>query len=169
MIEDLRSQLKTLDQRRRRDEDALRNTIADLQRKAEARDRAHLGPEGEEDVARVLHEQFPTDRIERRGKGGDILHTVLDGVKAIGTIVYEIKNTKAWQRDYLRQTKVAMEAHGTKNGVLVTRALPAGKTGMCVLSGVIVATPAVAAQVVAVLRDGLVADRSASPVRRRQV
>jgi hypothetical protein len=133
----------------------LTQTILALQAKAEARDQIHFGPEGEEALVQVLREQFPGDRIEHRGKGGDVLHTVLDGGRVAGVIVYECKKTKGWQPGYLRQTKTAMETHHTKYGVLVTRALPPRRQGMCVLGGVIVAVPAIAPQIVAVLRDGI--------------
>jgi hypothetical protein len=156
MLDELRGQLRTVEQRRRRDEDALKRTIADLQRKAEDRDRAHFGPEGEEDLAKTLREQFCGDRVERRGRGGDVLHTVIDAGRDVATIVFEVKNTGGWQRDYLRQTQRAMELHRTRYGVVVTRTLPGKSIGMCVLSGVIIVVPTIAAQVVAVLRDGIV-------------
>lgn len=157
VVDELRAQLRTLQQRRRRDEEVMKQTVADLQRKAEARDRAHFGPEGEEDLLSALREEFPDDTVEHRGRGGDVLQTVLDGTKVVGPIIYEVKNTKSWQQKYLRQTKQAMETHGTRYGVLVTRALPAGTTGMCVIDGVIVAVPALAKHVVIVLREGMLA------------
>lgn len=154
-IDELRGQLKTLDQRRRRDEDAWKQTVANLQRKAEDRDRAHFGPEGEEDLVRALRAQFSGDRIEHRGTGGDALQTVVDAGRDVARILYENKNTASWQRAYLRQTQRAMELHGTSYGVIVTRTLPRKAIGMCVLSGVIIVVPAIAAQVAAVLRDGI--------------
>src|SRR5262249_21747927 len=95
--------------------------------------------------------------IEKRGKGGDLLHIIVDGSRPVDRIVYEVKNTKGWQKAYLRQTKTAMEAHQTGHGILVSRVLPPGHSGMCVLAGVIVATPTIAKHVAAVLRDGIVA------------
>jgi hypothetical protein len=157
VVEGLREQLKTLEERRHRDELALKETIGELQRKAEDKDRRHFGPEGEEELIRVLREQFPGDRIEHRGKGGDVLHVIIDGGHSAGVVVYEVKRTAGWQLAYLRQTKAAMEMHGTPYGVLVTRSLPAKASGMCVLGGVIVTEPAIATQVVAVLREGIVA------------
>jgi hypothetical protein len=156
VVDGLHERLKTLEQRRRRDEDTLRLTIAKLQEKADVRDQAHFGPEGEAELVKVLREQFPGDKIEHRGMRGDVLQTVLDGGQMAGTIVFECKRTRAWQLAYVRQTKTAMEANGTRYGVLVSRHLPPGRTGMCVVRGVIVVVPAIAAQVVAVLREGVV-------------
>lgn len=155
--QELRRQLKTLEQRRHRDEEVMKRTIAELARKAESRDRAHFGPEGEEDLVHVLRNRFPADSIERCGKAGDVLHAVRDGSRHVGTIVYENKNTKGWQRAYVRQTKRAMEVHGTPYGVLVSRAMPSGESGLCVVSGVVVSVPSLVGPVVAVLRDGIVA------------
>jgi hypothetical protein len=156
VVDGLREQLKTLEQRRHRDEDALKRTIADLQRKAEGRDRTHFGPESEEALVAILRQQFPGDRVEHRGQRGDVLHVVVDGGREAGKIVLEMKKTRAWQAGYVRQTTLAMESHGTRYGVLVTHALPARSSGLSVVGGVIVAAPAVASHVVAVLRDAIV-------------
>jgi hypothetical protein len=157
VVGDLHERLKTLEQRRRRDEDTLRQTITKLQQKADARDRTHFGPEGEAEVVKVLRAQFPGDKIEHRGKRGDVLHTVLDAGQSAGKIVYEVKRTRGWQLAYLRQTKRAMEENRTPYGVLVSRHLPSGRTGMCVVDGVIIVEPVIAASVVSVLRQGVVA------------
>ena len=156
-IESLRHELKNVESRRRREEQTLKETIAVLQRKADARVPAHLGADGEADLIGELREQFPGDRFEPLRRGGDVLHTVRDGEHLAGKIIYEVKNTKCWQRQYLRQTQAAMESNATIYGVLVTRALPAGRVGMCILGGVIVVVPAVAVAVASVLRDGIVA------------
>lgn len=156
LVDDLRKQVKTVEERRLRDEQGLKQTIATLQAKAEDRDRGHFGPEGEEELLRLLKEQFPTDKIEHRGKKGDVLHTVMDGTTVAGVVVYEVKNTRGWQLAYLRQTKIAMEEHGTKYGVLVSRSLPAKNSGVCLVDGVIVTEPSLAVHVVSILRSGMV-------------
>jgi len=134
VISELRAQLKTV----------------------EDRDHVHFGPEGEADLVRALREQFPGDRIEHRGKAGDAIQIVVDGGKPVAKIVYEVKNTKFWQRDYLRQTQKAMDTHQTKYGILVSRNLPSRGAGMCVVQGVIVTAPSIATQIVTVLRDGII-------------
>ena len=156
VIDDLRDQLKTLEQRRRRDEDTLRGTIADLQSKAEVRDKGHFGVEGEENLVRILREQFPGDRVEHHGKGGDVVHVVLDNGREAARIVFEVKKTRAWQAGYVRQTKTAMESRGTRYGILVSHALPARSSGISVVGGVVVVSPAIVANVVAIMRDGII-------------
>jgi hypothetical protein len=116
------------------DDDTLQQTIARLQQKGEVPGQTHFGPEGEQELGEILREQFPGDRIERRGKGGDVLHTVLDAGRAAGKFVYEVKNTRGWQVDYVRQTKLPMESHGTRYGALGTHALPARSSGLSVVA-----------------------------------
>jgi hypothetical protein len=157
VIEELQSQLKTSEQRRHRDEENFKNVVTELRRKAEARDREHLGIEGEDDLVEALRAEFPGDRVEHRGKGGDVILHVMDGGKEAGVVVTEVKNRSTWSADYVGQTQRAMETHNTKYGVLVSRVLPARKNGMCVMRGVIVVAPFIAAQVIRVMRDGIVA------------
>jgi len=157
VVDDLKSQLKTAEQRRHRDEDNFKKVVIDLRRKAEARDREHLGLEGEEDLVAVLRADFPGDRIEHHGKGGDVLHFVMDGGHEAGLIVNEVKNRSSWSADYVGQTQRAMETHNTKYGVLVSRVLPSRRSGMCIMRGVIVVEPFIAAQIVHVIRDAIIA------------
>jgi hypothetical protein len=156
-IEALRADLKTSEQRRRREEDEMKKTIVVLQRKAESRERGHFGPDGEADLIAMLRDEFPGDRIEHHGTGGDVLHYVVDRGKTIARIIYEVKNTSGWQGAYVKQTRAAMELHNTAYGLLITRCLPARHSSMCVLDGVVVAVPAIAAQIVTVIREGIVA------------
>lgn len=153
----MKTQLKTSETRRAREEAGYKKVIGDLQRKVEARDREHLGPEGEEALVETLRADFPGDRVERHGKGGDVVHVVMDAGAPVGTIVYEAKNRTSWSSDYVKQTQLAMEKHDTPYGILVSRVLPAPKNGMCVMRGVIVVAPFIAAQVAGVVRDGMVA------------
>ncbi len=65
----------TLEDRRTRESDAMRRQINDLQRRADGRDRAHYGPEGEEELTLALREAFPHDRVTRIAPegAGDVL------------------------------------------------------------------------------------------------
>ncbi len=157
IVEELKGQVKTAEARRRRDEENFKKVVVDLRRKTEARDREHFGIDGEEELIAVLRADFAGDRIEHHGKGGDVLQFVMDGGKEAGVIVHEVKNRNTWSADFVSQTQRAMETHNTKYGVLVSRVLPARKSGMCVMRGVIVVAPFVAAQVVHILRDGIIA------------
>ena len=96
------------------------------------------------------------DDIQRKRRGGDIVHIIIENREPCGTIVYECKRTNQWQPAYVRQLKRAMEAHETKCGLLVSRVLPPRHSGLCVLDGVIVAAPQFAHHLAAILRDAVV-------------
>jgi hypothetical protein len=154
----LRDQLCTTEKRRQREADGMKRTIAELSRKAEAREQVHFGPEGEEALVTVLRGAFPGDRIEHHGQGGDVVHHVIERGKSIAKIVFEVKNAKSWESAYVTQTRDAMKKHETIHGVLVTRTMPARQTPIiAIIDDVIVVDPVVAAQVVSLIRDGIVA------------
>ena len=144
------------EERRQRENDTWRRKIEELQRHVEAKERIHFGPEGEDELEKILRRHFPADEIERRDRVGDVIQTIIENHEPCGKIVYECKRTSTWQVQYIRQLKQAMEAHETRFGVLVTRVLPQGYSGLCVKEGVIVATPHLAHHLVAILRDMLI-------------
>lgn len=156
VIEGLRSDLKVLEERRKREEADWKRTIEALKLKADGRDRAHFGPEGEEQLVTVLKTEFPGDLIERRGKGGDVVHTVRVGGKAVGRIVYECKRTATWQKAFTRQLKDAMAKHDTRHGLLVSRCLPQRASGFVVNNGVLAVEPHLAASLAGILRKAIV-------------
>jgi hypothetical protein len=63
----------------------------------------------EENAEKLLKELFPLDVFEpvaKGKKGGDIIQTVrLDTGRSAGTIVWELKNTKTWQANWLDKLK----------------------------------------------------------------
>jgi hypothetical protein len=151
------------DRVRQRDANALRENrqlktkLADLQRRLESAERVHLGPQGEQELVASLRAAFPGDVIDLRGKGGDVLHTVMEAGKACGTILYEVKNTQQFQTAFTRQLKNDLERHDTPYGLLVTRAMPGGRSGVCEYNGVWVVTPALASVLASVFREFIVA------------
>lgn len=157
VIEKLNGQLKVLEERRRREVESLNRAIADLKQKADAHDHAHFGPEGEEELVAALRHEFRGDQIEHRGKGGDVIQTVLESGMPLGKIVYECKRTATWQVAFTRQLKKAMETHDTRYGVLISRKLPRKAAGICTANKVLVSEPHLAVQLASVLRDAVVA------------
>jgi hypothetical protein len=145
-----------IEERRDRDAEIWKRKIEELQRGAEARDRVHFGPEGEEELERLLRGQFPMDDIKRKRRSGDIVQMIIEDREVCGCIVYECKQTGRWQPAFIRQLKRAMEAHGTRCGVLVSRVLPSRQSGMCVIDGVIVMSPQFAHHIASILRDSIV-------------
>jgi hypothetical protein len=152
-----KAETKTAESRRRREQEAFKRSLAEMQRKAERRDQMHHGPAGEEALVALLREEFPEDRIEHTGTGGDVRHVVIDRGREIGCIVLECKNTRSWSADYVKQTARAMEHHHTTYAVLCSRTLPARQSMMCVKNGVVIVVPEIVGAVVRVLRDGIVA------------
>jgi hypothetical protein len=145
-----------IEERRDRDAEVWKRKIEELQRRAEARDRVHFGPEGEEELEKLLRREFPMDDIQRKRRGGDIVQMIIDKREPCGCIVYECKRTGQWQTAFVRQLKRAMETHGTRCGILVSRVLPPRQSGMCVVDGVIIAAPQFAHHIASILRDAVV-------------
>ncbi|MBL8918115.1 MAG: DUF2130 domain-containing protein [Myxococcaceae bacterium] len=155
-IDGLKNELKVMDERRKREEAEWKRTIEALKLKADGRDRAHFGPEGEEQLVAALKAEFPADLIEHRGKGGDVVHTVVSGGKPVGKIIYECKRTATWQKAFTRQLKDAMALHETRHGLLVSRALPLRSTGFVVTNGVLAVEPHLAASLAGIQRKAIV-------------
>lgn len=156
-------------QRHHRDAEMWKNKFEELQRKAEARDRVHHGPDGEEELETLLRRNFPGDNIQRTGRRGDVIHTVIQRGKPCGTIVYECKRTTTWQAEFLRQLKRDMEKQDTRYGVLVSRALPPRQSGLCIRDGVIVVAPDLTHHIATILREMIVElSRAAASEERKQ-
>jgi hypothetical protein len=52
--------------------------------------------------------------------------------------------------DYITPTQLAAEEHDTPHAILVSRVLPAPKTGMCIMRNVIIVAPVIAVHVASV-------------------
>jgi hypothetical protein len=73
-----------------------------------------------------------------------------------GTIIWESKRTKAWQRTWLDKLKEDQRAQGVELAILVSQALPDGVPHFSMLEGVWVCGYALALPVAAALREQLV-------------
>lgn len=148
-----REQLKhTLDLNR------LQNKVDDLNRQLEKKSGEQFGEEGELDLYAELRRTFPTDKIERVGrgvKGADILQTVMDGKEIAGRIVYESKNVSNWLKMFITQAKKYHVQYETPYVIVVCRAFPKKHRGMCVVDGVPVVEPRLATTLTAVMREGI--------------
>ncbi len=104
-----------------------------------------------------LKEEYPTDRFEHPGKGGDILHFVTDKDKEVGTIVYELKKVARFSGSHVEQALEARRQRNGDYGLLVTNARR-GKndTGFCVMKGIMVVHPSAALFLVDILRSHLI-------------
>lgn len=132
--------------------------VAELSRQLEKKSGEQFGEEGEFDLFSMLQIDFPKDRIERVGrgvKGADILHTVMDGNKEAGCIVYESKNVSAWQNAFVSQAKKYHTQYETPYVMVVSRVFPSKKRGMCVVEDMPVVEPRLASTLAAVMREGI--------------
>jgi hypothetical protein len=148
-----KEQLKhTLDMNR------LQSKLDDLNRQLEKKSGEQFGEEGELDLHSELIRAFPTDKIERVGRGvmgADILHTVMDGERIAGFIVYESKNVSAWQNAFVTQAKKYHTQYETPYVMIVSRVFPKKQRGMCVVDDVPVVEPRLATTLAAVMREGI--------------
>src|SRR5260370_32201620 len=130
-----------------------------ISRKLEKQTGEQLGDEAEVDLKTQLTAAFPRDHIERIGrgvKGADVVQHVLDEGKEVGRIVYESKNVSTWQTKFLTQAKKYQTQYDTPHILIVTRAFPRKKKGLCIIKNVPIVEARMAVALATVIRDGLV-------------
>lgn len=133
--------------------------IDTLSRKLDKQTGQQLGDEAEVDLLTRLKEAFPGDRIDRIGrgiKGADIIHHILDEGKEIGRIVYESKDTVSWQNSFVVQAKRYQTQYDTPNIIIVTRAFPKKKKGLCIVNRIPVVSPSTAVSLADIIRNGVI-------------
>ena len=115
----------------------------------------------EHDTLAALRAAFPTDRIERDGRRGDIIHTVVDADREVGLILYECKSAATFQNKWIAKLKDDGRKRRTSYLILVSSRLPAKEAGICVREDVAICEPAHAASLAAIIRHWVVAVRRA--------
>jgi len=136
----------------------LQSKVDGLNRQLEKKSGEQFGEEGELDLYAELVREFPSDDIERIGrgvKGADILHTVMDGEKVAGCIVYESKNVSTWLNTFIAQAKKYHTQYETPYVMVVSRVFPKKQRGMCVVDEVPVVEPRLATTLASVMREGI--------------
>ena len=88
------------------------------------------GLEFEETLHARLTDEFPADRVDLEGKGGDILHTVLVRHKPAGLILYECKRTQQILRKHIEQAMRDKRTRHADFAILVTTGKRRGFTGL---------------------------------------
>ena len=106
-------------------------------------------------VARLKRE-FPSDRIEHAGKGGDVLHFVVFNDEDAGCIVYECKHTDRIQSDHVQQTALAKKTRQANYGILVTTGIRKGFSGLDQESGIFIVAQSGVITLARICRDSLV-------------
>lgn len=99
------------------------------------------GLQTEAEIYNLLRRSFPADQVTHTGRGGDVLHTVLRHKKAVGTIVYEVKDTQKLEAAHIKQACDAIRIRKADFGVLVTNGARQNFTGFHIERGVILVRP----------------------------
>lgn len=146
------NQLRSLKQALEREVDEKQN----LERRLENLTASERGSFSEDDLVRELKQAFPDDQIEKRGKGGDVLHEVCyragnERVRA-GLIVYECKDTVTWNKSFVAQAREAAEMHHTPYAIVVSKAFPPKQKTLFVMDDVVVVHPGRVIDLVRVVR-----------------
>jgi len=108
----------------------LKKTIDELKRKSEQGSMQVQGDAQEENLKQAITMAFPMDVLEdvpTGMRGADLVHHVKSnlGVDA-GVILWESKNTKAWNKEWIKKLKDDQAASGADLSVLATVTLPEG-------------------------------------------
>ncbi len=118
----------------------LRKALEDARRRSELGSQELQGEVLELDIQVALEREFPHDRIDpvpKGMRGADIIQRVRDTrLNDCGAIVWETKNTKAWQPAWLDKLKADQRAIGAPIAVLVTAVLPETVQGFGRIDGV---------------------------------
>ena len=138
---DVDYQRKLDDERRRIDAqykvqlESAQREAAELKRKLESGAGQFQGEGLEVSLEALLRAAFPLDEIVPVPKGmngADLLQRVRAPSGACcGTIIWEAKQTKAWQPLWLRKLKDDQQAVGAEAAVIVTASMPKDRSGNC--------------------------------------
>lgn len=93
-------------------------------------------------LVKRLEKEFPSDRIEHVGKGGDVLHYVVFDQEEVGCIVYECKRKDHISSQDVAQTALAKKTRQASYGILVTTGTRKGFSGIAKDAGVLIVAQA---------------------------
>lgn len=118
----------------------LRKTIEELKRKSEQGSQQTQGDALENNIKEILQREFFQDTIDDVPtgiKGADLIHNIKNNLgQDSGTILWEIKNTKAWNNDWIKKLKDDQAKSQAELCILVTRTLPDGIENFAFQDGV---------------------------------
>ncbi len=115
-----------------------------------------IGLADEAVLVEKLQREFPDDRVEHAGKGGDVVHYVIFDEEDAGCIVYECKHTDRISADHVAQTALAKKTRQANYGILVTTGTRKGFSGLDQDSGIFVVAQAGVLTLARICRDSLV-------------
>jgi len=107
---------------------SLRDQISELQRRSEVGSQEAQGEALEKDLFASLKIAFPYDEfteVKKGERGHDITQTVKNEMnKVVGTIIWEAKNTKAFNQNWIEKLKIDLQRENAEYAILVTLAMP---------------------------------------------
>lgn len=140
--------------------DDLRKSLAEAKRKSEQGSMETQGEALELDLEANLNSHFPHDEIAPVPKGirgADIIQTVNNqNMAGCGSIIWETKNTKAWNSAWIDKLKDDQRSIGANLCVLVSTELPEGLKTFGQIDGVWVTSVAACIPLAMTLRQQLV-------------
>lgn len=120
--------------------EGLRKALDDARRKSEQGSMETQGEALELDLQTNLEQSFPHDAIDPVPKGirgADVIQTVHNHMQAIsGSIIWEAKNTKAWNNAWIEKLKDDQRDMGANLAVIVSTVLPEGVRNFDLVEGV---------------------------------
>ena len=138
----------------------LRKSLADAKRKSEQGSMETQGEALELDLEANLNLHFPHDTIAPVAKGirgADVVQTVRNaGMDDCGAIIWETKNTKAWNSAWIEKLKDDQRSIGASQAVLVSVVLPEDIRTFGQLDGVWVTSVAASIPLALALRQQLI-------------
>jgi len=137
----------------------LRKSLAEAKRVSEQGSMETQGEALELDLEANLNMHFPHDQVAPVPKGirgADIIQTVNNQGVNCGSIIWETKNTKAWNNAWIDKLKDDQRAIGANLAVLVSTELPEGLKTFGQLDGVWVSSVAAYIPLAMTLRQQLV-------------
>ena len=142
----------------KRDADYKR-TIDELKRKMEQGSQQAQGEVVELEIENLLRALFPADQVEPVAKGirgADVIQRVFRNGKPCGTIIWELKQTKAWSDGWIDKLKEDQRQAKADVAVLVSAVLPKGVTTFTQQNGVWITNQACLPSLASTLRWALV-------------
>ena len=139
---------------------AMKKQIDELKRKAEVGSQEAQGEALEEELQEYLERTFPYDKFEevkKGARGADILQIVHNQAgKECGEILWESKNTKEFQKNWIEKLKRDQQQANADIAVIMSVALPAGIDSFDMYDGVWVTDYKSSKGLATALRQGLI-------------
>jgi len=141
--------------------DGMKKQIEELKRKVEQGSQQLQGEVLELELENILRANFPEDQIEpvpKGMRGADILQRVCQAGRFYGTIVWESKRTKRWQKRWIERLKDNQRRVKGDLAVLLTTSLPKeiGSSGFALIDNVWVTDYSSAISLTVVLRAQII-------------